>query len=42
MRMLYVGTYLFQQMAISLMFSWWLAPLVSNEVRVQSSPPLIF
>ena len=43
MPVIYVATYLFQQMAISLMFSWWLAPLVSKEVKVEPSslPPLL-
>lgn len=42
MPVVYIGMYLLQQMTIALMSSWWLAPLVSKEVKGQSSPPLSF
>jgi hypothetical protein len=39
----YFGMYLLQQMTLAAMFSWWLRPLVSKEVKLSEfSPPLIF
>jgi hypothetical protein len=40
----YFGMYLLQQMTLAAMFSWWLTPLVSKGVKLESefSPPLPF